>query len=84
MLKTLQKQIISKNDFFIFLRDLASDLNINLKHMIEDSIQKEEKGIQTKKNYHKGKKKVIKKKDLIIQEQNIKRLKQNYEDDKKK
>ena len=86
MLKTLQKQDIEKQDFSIFLRDLASSLNVNLKHMIEDSVKEEEGGIKKghKKNYHKGKKKVIKKKDLIIQEQNKKREKVNYEDDLKK
>ena len=64
MLKTLQKQVIDKHDFIVFLRDLASNLNINLKHMIEDSVKgkgiKEDK--KRKKEYHKGKKKVIKKK----------------------
>ena len=84
MLKPLQKQVIEKQDFLIFLRDLASNLTINLKHMIEDSVQKEEKETKKKKNYHKGKKKVVKKKDLIIQEQTKKRQKLNYEDDQKK
>ena len=41
MLKTLQKQVIDKHDFLVFLRDLASNLNINLKHMIEDSVKGE-------------------------------------------
>ena len=31
-MKILQKQEIKKQDFSIFLRDLASDLNVNLKH----------------------------------------------------
>ena len=61
MLKTLQKQVIDKHDFLVFLRDLASNLNINLKHIIEDSVKgeiiKEDK--KRKKDYHKGKKKVI-------------------------
>ena len=39
----LTKQQIEKQDFSIFLRDLASTLNINLKHMIEDNIKIEEK-----------------------------------------
>ena len=86
MLKNLQKQVIDKHDFLVFLRDLASNLNINLKHMIEDSVKgegiKEDK--KRKKDYHKGKKKVIKKKDLIIQEQNKKRQILHYEDDQKK
>ena len=83
MVKTLQKQTIEKQDFLIFLRDLASGLNINLKHMIEDSIQTEEKKGK-KNNYHKGKKKPIKKKDLIIQEQNKKRKLIDYKDDQGK
>ena len=41
MLKTLQKQVIDKHDFLVFLRDLSSNLNINLKHMIEDSVKGE-------------------------------------------
>ena len=75
-MKILQKQEIKKQDFSIFLRDLASDLNVNLKHMIEDSVKKEGsiKQKNHKKNYHKGKK-VVKKKDLIIEGQNKKRHK---------
>ena len=84
MLKTLQKQNIDKQVFSIFLRDLSQNLNINLKHMIEDSVKVQSKQKKEKKNYHKGKKKVIKKKDLIIQEQTKKRQKIDYEDDQKK
>ena len=36
---SIHKQKIEKHDFSIFLRDLASTLNINLKHMIEDNIK---------------------------------------------
>ena len=82
MLKTLQKQNIDKQDFSIFLRNLSQSLNINLKHMIEDSVKIYDNKNKGKKNYHKGKKKVVKKKDLIIQEQTEKREKINYEDDK--
>ena len=39
---TIHKQKIEKQDLSIFLRDLASTLNINLKHMVEDNIQKNE------------------------------------------
>ena len=69
----LTKQKIEKQDFSIFLRDLASTLNINLKHMIEDNIKIEEK--PKIKNHNKKKKVVVKKKDLIIQQQNLKREK---------
>tara|TARA_Y100001935_G_scaffold212135_1_gene182597 strand:- start:3723 stop:6464 length:2742 start_codon:yes stop_codon:yes gene_type:complete len=83
-MKTLQKQEISKQDFSVFLRDLSSTFNTNLKHMIEDCIYQKEKDIKkNKKNYHKGKK-VVKKKDLIIQQQNEKRQKENFQDDLKK
>tara|TARA_B100002051_G_scaffold273908_1_gene313749 strand:+ start:2511 stop:5339 length:2829 start_codon:yes stop_codon:yes gene_type:complete len=78
----LTKQKIEKQDFSIFLRDLASTLNINLKHMIEDNIKIEEK--PKTKNHNKKKKVVVKKKDLIIQQQNLKREKMLIENDMKK
>ena len=77
----LTKQKIEKQDFSIFLRDLASSLNVNLKHMIEDNIKDDTNKMKEKKNYHKKKKQVIKKKDLIIQEQNKKREKKLIEND---
>ena len=63
----LLKQDIDKNNFNVFIRDLSSSLNVNLKHIIEDSINK------NKIIHKKGKKVIIKKKDLIIAEQNKKR-----------
>ena len=63
---TIHKQKIEKQDLSIFLRDLASTLNINLKHMVEDNIQKNENENENetkykcKKNYHKRKKPVMK------------------------
>ena len=39
-METLLKQNIDKNNFNIFIRDLSINLNINLKHIIEDSIIK--------------------------------------------
>jgi len=81
---SIHKQKIEKQDFSIFLRDLASNVNTNLKHMIEDNIKDDSPSINEKKNYHKNKKKVIKKKDIIIQEQNKKRAKKQIEDDIKK
>ena len=70
MTVSLHRQEIDKQSFSLFIRDLSNNLNTNLKHMIEDTIQKPmvEQDKQ-KKNYHKNKK-VIKKKDIIIQEQN--------------
>jgi len=79
-MKHLQNQNIDKQDFAVFLRDLSLSLNTNLKHMIEDSIHTNKKNENKKKSYHKGKK-VVKKKDIIIQRQNEIREKQNYEDD---
>jgi len=83
-MKTLQKQEINKQDFAVFLRDLSSTLNVNLKHMIEDCIiNKCTEDNKKKKNYHKGKK-IVKKKDLIIQKQTEKKKKEQYQDDCKK
>lgn len=77
----LSKQSIDKQQVSVFLRDLTSDFNINLKHIIEDTFLKQvEKS--SKKSYHK--KKQVKKKDIIIQQQNIKRKKIDIEDDKQK
>jgi hypothetical protein len=83
-MKTLQKQEINKQDFAVFLRDLSSTSNVNLKHMIEDCIiKKDTEENKKKKNYHRGKK-VVKKKDLIIQKQIEKKQKEKYQDDCKK
>ena len=83
MSQTLVKQNIDKQTLSIFIRDLASNVNVNLKHMIEDIIKV--KDVETtKKNYHKQKKPVMKKKDLIIQQQEIKRKKQSIDNDIKK
>ena len=60
----IQKQQIDKQQFSIFLRDLSLSLNINLKHMIEDSVRGENEMNKKKKNYNKKKKVVIKKKRL--------------------
>lgn len=80
------KQNIDRNDLSIFIRDLSSNLNVNLKHMIEDclktDVKNDKKNDKNKKNNKK--KQVIKKKDLIIQEQNKIREKKLYEDDIKK
>ena len=81
----LIKQKIDKQDLSIFLRDLSSDVNINLKHMVEDMIRKkgdiENQDKQKKYNGNKKKKKPMKKKDIIIREQNEKRRKAYIEDD---
>ena len=58
----LTKQNIEKQQFSIFIRDLSSSLNTNLKHIIEDTLKNEPVVVKHKK----GKKPVIKKKDIII------------------
>ena len=67
----LQKQNIDKNNFNIFIRDLSTSLNINLKYIIEDILNEE--NMNKKVVHKKGKKPVLKKKDIIIAEQNKKR-----------
>ncbi len=82
--KYVTQQTIDKQKYSVFLRDLSKDLNLNLKHMVEDIIiDKEIQKKKEKKNHHKGKK-VIKKKDLIIQEQNEKKRKNNIQEDYKR
>ena len=62
---------INYDNFNVFIRDLSSSINTNIKYMIEDTIKinkvKQDKGKISKKH--------IKKADLIINEQNTKRKK---------
>ena len=75
----LLKQDIDKNNFNVFIRDLSSSLNTNLKHIIEDTLKKD---VPIKSNNKKkGKKVVIKKKDLIIAEVTKKRAESMIKDD---
>ena len=76
----LTKQKIEKQELSIFLRDLSTDVNTNLKHMIEDMYKKDEKP-NIKKKGKKGKEAPMKKKDMIIQQQNEKRRVKELEDD---
>ncbi len=83
-METVFWQEFNSNNFNVFIRDLFSSVNINLKYMIEDLDKEEKKDLSMKKsNYDKKKKKCIKKKDLIIQEQNQKRYQKNIDEDKK-
>ena len=76
----ISQQKIDKQKLSIFLRDLAGDVKVNLKHMIEDNITKpDNKRVNKKKGKH-----VMKKKDIIIQTQNEKRKRTNIEDDMNK
>jgi superfamily II RNA helicase len=79
-METIQWENIDMNNFNIFMRDLTYNNNINLKHQIEDLLNKNL--IINKKD--KKKKNIIKKKDLIIMEQEKKRNQKIYDDDKQK
>ena len=81
----LSRQNIEKQQLSIFLRDLSKNLNVNLKHMIEDCVisKKKEDEINSKKHTSK-KKPIMKKKDIIIQQQEEIRRVKMIEDDKKK
>ena len=81
-MNTLTKQRIGKQELSIFIRDLSSDINVNLRHMVEDMLKNDKAGMQVSNRSIKGKKKKpLKKKDIIIQEQNRLRLKKNIDDD---
>jgi superfamily II RNA helicase len=74
----LSKQIIDKNNFNVFIRDLSSSLNTNLKHIIEDTLNEPVKSIHKGK---KGKKPVVKKADLIRAEVTKKRNQEKINND---
>ena len=77
----LTKQNIEKQELSIFLRDLSADVNINLKHMIEDMYKKDEKENIKKKGKKSKGAPPMKKKDIIIQQQNEKRKLRDIDDD---
>ena len=68
-MENIQWEKINATNFNIFIRDLSQSLRVNLKHMVED-LSVEHKKQVINKHLPKHKKTVIKKKDLIIQEQN--------------
>ena len=70
---------LDNNNFNVFIRDLSSCMNINLKHMIEDLTNDE---LKIRKVKNQSKKKIVKKADLIIQSQNELKYKKNIESDK--
>ena len=75
----LSKQTIDKNNFNVFIRDLSSTVNTNLKHVIEDTLQNDKPVIHKGK---KGKRKpVMKKADIIRAEVNKKRALKIIKDD---
>ena len=68
--------------FNVFIRDLGQGIKINLKHMILDNDADAVDELDMPNTVNKSKKpKVMKKKDLIIQEQNIIRDKKLIKDD---
>ena len=75
-METVFWQDLNSNNFNVFIRDLSSSMNINLKHMIEDLCKEEKERPKGKK-----KQKVMKKADIIIQEQNKKRYTQKIDKD---
>ena len=77
---SLLKQNIDKNKFNVFIRDLSSNLNTNLKHIIEDTIKVSLQD-NTKYTKKKGKKPVVKKADIIRAEVLKKKQNQIVNDD---
>jgi superfamily II RNA helicase len=73
----LSKQIVDKNNFNVFIRDLSSSLNTNLKHIIEDTLKSEPEKPKGKK----GKKPVVKKADLIRAEVTKRRNQEKIDND---
>ena len=78
----LTKNNIDKQNFSLFIRDLSETLNTNLKHTIEDTLNEDTLNKNTLKESKGKKNKIVKKKkDIIIEEQNKKRLKIKIEYD---
>lgn len=80
-MEVLTRQNIEKQSLSIFIRDLSVDVNTNLKHMIEDMVKEETEVKKEEKNKKNKNKPVMKKKDIIIQQQNEKRKIKEIEDD---
>ena len=81
-MSSVQWEQIDKDQFNVFIRDLSLHSNTNLKHMIEDLDQT--KTIQPDKKHKKQKKQIIKKKDLIIQENEKNKQKLLIKNDERK
>ena len=80
---TVMWETLDLNNFRVFLRDLSASTDINLKHMIEDSVQQEKaQETITHSKKHNKKKPQIKKKDMIIQENNKRLRQKEVESDK--
>ena len=81
-MSSVQWEQIDKDQFNVFIRDLSLHSNTNLKHMIEDLDHT--KTIQPDKKHKKQKKQIIKKKDLIIQENEKNKQKLLIKNDERK
>ena len=79
-METLHWENHNNSTFNVFIRDLSQNMNINLKHMIEDHDIDQTK-IKKNKNEKNKKKKPLKKKDIIILEQNKKREEKKENED---
>ena len=77
-MEVLTKQNIEKQELSIFIRDLSLDINTNVKHMIEDMVKSK---LKDNERQHTKKKNHMKKKDIIIMEQNKQRLIKDVEGD---
>ena len=72
-------QHIDKNNFDLFVRDLSQNLNSDVKNIVIDTYND-----LNKSKIEKSKKQKLKKKDIIIMEQTVKREEKLYIDDTKK
>jgi len=81
---TVMWETLDLNNFRVFLRDLSASTDINLKHMIEDSVKQEktQETISLSKKHKNKKKPQMKKKDLIIQENNKRLRRKEVDGDK--
>ena len=84
--KFITRQSIDKQKLSIFFRDLSSESNVNLKHMIEDNTKHivNNKGNEKQHHNKKSKNQKMKKKDIIIMEQNKIREEKNKQEDNRK
>jgi superfamily II RNA helicase len=82
----ITRQSLDKQKLSIFFRDLSSESNVNLKHMIEDNTKHIVNNKGNKKQHHnkKSKNQKMKKKDIIIMEQNKIREEKNKQEDYRK
>jgi len=82
---SVQWENVDRDHFNVFIRDLSVNTNTNLKHMIQDLDKpKSDKKNDKKNDKKKDKKKHIKKKDIIIADNEKRKYKQLIINDEKK